>query len=119
MGRRCRQLGLSPVVLTDHDTIEGGQRLREMNTGLQVIVGEEITTADGEVVGLSLDAPCVMRLRRRTPDGFERRKIALPPRSLYRLSGEVRWEWEHSIAPMETTANAASIALFMWVSILT
>ena len=55
----------------------------------------------GEVLGLSLGAPCVMRLRRRTADGFERRKLALPPRSLYRLSGEVRWEWEHSIAPME------------------
>ena len=55
----------------------------------------------GEVLGLSLGAPCVMRLRRRTADGFERRKLALPQRSLYRLSGEVRWEWEHSIAPME------------------
>ena len=55
----------------------------------------------GEVLGLSLGASCVMRLRRRTPAGFERRKLALPPRSLYRLSDEVRWEWEHSIAPME------------------
>jgi len=54
-----------------------------------------------EVFGLSLGAPCVLRLRRRTPDGFERRKVDLPPRSLYRLSGEVRWEWEHSIAPLE------------------
>ena len=55
----------------------------------------------GEVLGLSLGAPCVMRLRRRTAGGFERRKIGLPPRSLYRLSGEARWEWEHSIAPMQ------------------
>ena len=43
----------------------------------------------------------VVRLRRRTPAGFERRKLALPPRSLYRLSDEVRWVWDHSIAPME------------------
>ena len=62
----------------------------------------------GEVVGLSLDAPCVMRLRRRTPDGFERRKIALPPRSLYRLSGEVRWNWEHSIAPIGLTRRSVT-----------
>ncbi|HEY6817562.1 MAG TPA: alpha-ketoglutarate-dependent dioxygenase AlkB [Croceibacterium sp.] len=55
----------------------------------------------GEVLGLSLGAPCVLRLRRRTADGFERRKVPLPPRSLYRLAGEVRWDWEHSIAPME------------------
>jgi alkylated DNA repair dioxygenase AlkB len=60
----------------------------------------------GEVLGLSLGAPCVMRLRRRTADGFERRKLALPPRSLYRLSGEVRWDWEHSIAPLEVTRRS-------------
>jgi alkylated DNA repair protein (DNA oxidative demethylase) len=60
----------------------------------------------GDVVGLSLGAPCLMRLRRRIPDGFERRRLALPPRSLYRLSGEVRSEWEHSIAPMEATRRS-------------
>jgi predicted metal-dependent phosphoesterase TrpH len=46
---------LGAVCITDHDTIEGGLRLREMGTGLQVIVGEEITTADGELVGLYLE----------------------------------------------------------------
>lgn len=55
----------------------------------------------GEVLGLSLGADCVMRLRRRTEEGFERRYVKLPARSLYKLSGEVRWEWEHSIAPMD------------------
>jgi alkylated DNA repair dioxygenase AlkB len=55
----------------------------------------------GEVLGLSLGAAARMRLRRRTTSGFERRGVWLPARSLYRLSGEVRWEWEHSIAPME------------------
>lgn len=60
----------------------------------------------GEVLGLSLGAPCVMRLRRRTADGFARRKLALPPRSLYRLTGEVRWDWEHSIAPMGVTRRS-------------
>jgi alkylated DNA repair dioxygenase AlkB len=55
----------------------------------------------GEVLGLSLGAAARMRLRRRTESGFERRGVWLAPRSLYRLSGEVRWEWEHSIAPME------------------
>src|SRR6478735_4176589 len=60
----------------------------------------------GEVLGLSLGAPAVLRLRRRTADGFERRKLALPPRSLYRLSDEVRWEWEHSIAPLDDTRRS-------------
>jgi DNA oxidative demethylase len=54
----------------------------------------------GEVLGLSLGADCTMRLRRRTATAFERRSVPLPARSLYRLSGEVRGEWEHSITPM-------------------
>jgi alkylated DNA repair dioxygenase AlkB len=60
----------------------------------------------GEVVGLSLGADCTMRLRRRTETGFERHNVALPARSLYHLSGEVRWEWEHSIAPMDVTRRS-------------
>ncbi|MDP9276090.1 MAG: PHP domain-containing protein [Chloroflexota bacterium] len=50
----ARKAQLGAVCITDHDAIEGGLRLREMDTGLQVIVGEEITTADGELVGLYL-----------------------------------------------------------------
>jgi alkylated DNA repair protein (DNA oxidative demethylase) len=52
------------------------------------------------VVGLSLEAPATLRLRRRTATGFERASIDLAPRSIYHLSGEVRHDWEHSIAPM-------------------
>ena len=60
----------------------------------------------GEVLGLSLGADCIMRLRRRTETGFERRNLELPARSLYRLSGEVRWDWEHSIAPLDETRRS-------------
>jgi alkylated DNA repair dioxygenase AlkB len=59
-----------------------------------------------KVLGLSLSAPCVLRLRRRTPGGFERRHVELPPRSLYLLSGEVRQEWEHSIVPLDLTRRS-------------
>jgi alkylated DNA repair dioxygenase AlkB len=59
-----------------------------------------------EVLGLSLTAPCTLRLRRRTANRFERRNLELPPRSLYLLSGEVRREWEHSIAPMDVTRRS-------------
>jgi len=62
----------------------------------------------GEVMGLSLGAECVMRLRRRTETGFERRSLPLPARSLYRLAGEVRWEWEHSIVPLEVTRRSVT-----------
>jgi len=56
-----------------------------------------------DVIGVSLGAPAVLRLRRRTEGGFERRTLPLAPRSAYHLSGEARHEWEHSIAPIDAT----------------
>ena len=53
------------------------------------------------VVGISLGNAATLRLRRRTTSGFDRAKADLPPRSIYRLSGEVRDQWEHSIAAMD------------------
>ncbi len=53
------------------------------------------------VVGISLGHTATLRLRRRGDRGFERAKADLAPRSIYHLSGEVRREWEHSIAPMD------------------
>nr|WP_116092085.1 alpha-ketoglutarate-dependent dioxygenase AlkB [Sphingomonas crusticola] len=53
------------------------------------------------VLGISLGNPATLRLRRRTGLGFERASVELVPRSVYHLSGSVRHEWEHSIAPMD------------------
>lgn len=51
------------------------------------------------VVGISLGNAATLRLRRRTAEGgFERASADLAPRSIYHLSGEVRDQWEHSIA---------------------
>jgi alkylated DNA repair protein (DNA oxidative demethylase) len=55
------------------------------------------------VIGVSLGASATMRFRRRRPGGFERASALLAPRSIYHLAGEVRHEWEHSIAEMEVT----------------
>lgn len=55
------------------------------------------------VVGISLGAPAVLRLRRRTERGFDRRALPLPPRSAYHLSGEARHGWEHGSAPIDAT----------------
>ena len=63
----------------------------------------------GEVLGLSLGSGATLRLRRRTAGGFERRNVELPRRSLYLLSGEVRDEWEHSIAPLDTTRRSVTL----------
>ena len=54
-----------------------------------------------QVVGLSLGSPARLRFRRRTAGGFERASLDLEPRSAYLLTGEVRDQWEHSIAPGE------------------
>ena len=54
----------------------------------------------GEILGVSLLASCVMRLRRRQGAGFLRRNAALASGSVYRLSREARAAWEHSITPM-------------------
>ena len=50
------------------------------------------------VVGFSLLTPATLRFRRRRPGGFDRAKIEVAPRSAYLLAGEIRWDWEHSIA---------------------
>ena len=54
-----------------------------------------------QVVGISLAAPATLRFRRRRPGGFDRANLDVAPRSVYLLSGEVRWDWEHSIVPAE------------------
>jgi alkylated DNA repair dioxygenase AlkB len=51
----------------------------------------------GDVVGVSLLAPCTFRLRRPAGDGWERRSLTAAPRSAYLLSGPARTVWEHSI----------------------
>jgi predicted metal-dependent phosphoesterase TrpH len=51
---RCRQLGLSPIVLTDHDGIDGAQSL--VDAGQRVVIGQEILTTEGELIGLFLRA---------------------------------------------------------------
>jgi alkylated DNA repair dioxygenase AlkB len=55
----------------------------------------------GEVVGLSLLAPCTFRLRRAAGDRWERVNLVAEPRSAYLLSGPARTEWEHSIPPVD------------------
>lgn len=53
------------------------------------------------VIGISLGAPATMRFRRRNSSGFERASAELAARSIYHMDGEVRNDWEHSIAAMD------------------
>jgi hypothetical protein len=54
---RAREVGLDVVAITDHDSVDGGLEARELadRYGVRVIVGEEVKTAEGEVVGLFLE----------------------------------------------------------------
>ncbi|HEV7608797.1 MAG TPA: alpha-ketoglutarate-dependent dioxygenase AlkB [Steroidobacteraceae bacterium] len=54
-----------------------------------------------KVVGVSLLSPCVLRFRRRDGGKFQRFALEARERSAYLLSGEIRHDWEHSIAPMQ------------------
>lgn len=55
-----------------------------------------------KVVGISLLSACVLRFRRRDGRAFQRYALDAAPRSAYLLGGEIRREWEHSIAPVQT-----------------
>ncbi len=51
---RCREIPLDRVALTDHNTAEGALELARMAPEL-AIVGEEIRTTEGEVIGLFIE----------------------------------------------------------------
>lgn len=55
----------------------------------------------GVVVGVSLLSPCPFRFRRRAGVGWERMTVQAEPRSIYRLDGPARTDWEHSIPPLD------------------
>jgi predicted metal-dependent phosphoesterase TrpH len=60
--QRCRDSGLGMVAITDHDNIRGGLEARERAAGFPVIVGEEIKSAQGDIIGLFLLEPVPPRL---------------------------------------------------------
>jgi hypothetical protein len=58
VARAAAARGLTHLVITDHDRIDGGLRARDAGTdGLTVIVGSEIRTRDGDLIGAFLERP--------------------------------------------------------------
>ncbi len=52
------RLGLTHLAITDHERIDGAQRARDLAPPqLQVIVGEEVRSAEGDILGLFLEQP--------------------------------------------------------------
>jgi predicted metal-dependent phosphoesterase TrpH len=60
VARRCRQFGITPMFLTDHDRIDGARSLIE--AGNPCLLGEEILTTEGELIGLFLTEAVPRRL---------------------------------------------------------
>ena len=54
-----------------------------------------------DVVGVSLGAPCLFRLRRRAGASWQRVSLRLEPRSAYLLQGAARAEWSTASPPVE------------------
>lgn len=59
-----------------------------------------------QIMGLSLGAPAVLRLRRKEGDRWRRVSLPLEPHAAYHVSGEARHGWEHSIAEMAKTRHS-------------
>lgn len=56
MLERARTLGLTHLAITDHERIDGALRARDLEPdGVRVIVGEEIRSRDGDLIGLFLE----------------------------------------------------------------
>jgi predicted metal-dependent phosphoesterase TrpH len=51
--KRCIEVGLNCIAVTDHNTTEGAFRVKEI-APFMVIIGEEVGTSEGEVTGLFL-----------------------------------------------------------------
>jgi alkylated DNA repair dioxygenase AlkB len=59
----------------------------------------------GNVIGVSLLAPCRIRFRRRiagAPNRWERFDLFAQPRSAYLLTGAARHDWQHSIPQVDS-----------------
>ena len=55
--KRAKKAGLDLIAITDHDTVAGAKEAKKMapEFGLEVIVGEEIKTKEGDVIALFID----------------------------------------------------------------
>jgi predicted metal-dependent phosphoesterase TrpH len=56
LARVCRRRGLGALAVTDHNTIEGA-RVCQKALDLTVVVGEEVSTRSGHLIGLFLTEP--------------------------------------------------------------
>lgn len=126
VARAAASRGLTHLAITDHDRIEGALRARDAApAGLVVIVGEEIRTADGDLIALFLERAVVPgRSARDTiaevraqgglvgiPHPFDRfRGSMLKDPRLETLGGLVDWVEAHNARVMAGGGNEKAAA---------
>lgn len=108
---RCRQQSIAVQAVTDHNEIHGAKELKRISTAPGdplVIVGEEVTSSEGEIIGLFLQEKIpegltpeevVARIREQgglvlLPHGFD-------PLKAHRLSPSARERIAHEIDIVE------------------
>jgi len=101
--RRATEAGIDCVAVTDHNTVRGGLAVRELAANVAIIVGEEVRSSDGEILGLFLteDIPpglpageTIARIRDQggivgVPHPFDPVRGALNQAALSRLAPEI------------------------------
>ena len=102
--QRCVELGFGAIAVTDHGTAEGAIKLSKENTPFKVIVGEEIASDEGEIIGLFLretipnglsPEETIIRIRKQgglvcVPHPFDHyRSSALQAETLNRIAGQI------------------------------
>jgi predicted metal-dependent phosphoesterase TrpH len=129
IARVAAQRGLTHIAITDHDRIDGALEARsEAPQGLHVIIGEEVRTADGDLICLFLDHVIAPGLSAREtiaearaqgglvgiPHPFDRfRGSLLRDERMATLADEVDWIEGYNARAVGGTANerAAEFAL--------
>ena len=136
--RAAAARGLTHLAITDHDRIEGALEARErsggVEPGLTVLVGEEIRTRDGDLIGVFLTeavrpglsaAETIAAIRAQgglvgIPHPFDRTRGSLlregrggAPGALEALVGEVDWveAWNARVLLGNGNQRAAELAL--------
>ena len=66
-----------------------------------------------QVVGFSLGAQCTMRFRLKRGLDWERASLHIHPGSAYLLDGPARWDWEHSISPVNKLRYSVTFRNFV------
>ena len=108
LAERVAQEHLDVVCITDHNVTSAAVAAAERDIGARIIVGEEIRTRDGDVIGLFLTEriPYVLPLAEVTALIRGAGRADLPAASLRSWPVEPRRRWLSSCAPTDSPTSS-------------